>query len=346
VTLTGSTGSGGSTGSTGLTGLTGSTAPTAPAALFDRVVADVGTAFGVTGVGWLARGGQKSALACVLGARRAVVKVTLVAPGDDPEYVIGRARREAGILAAVDSPRVVGLLRDVVELRDGDGDGDGDGGDGDGDGDGSVYGVAWVEEYLDGVDVDRLLGPPWEFDAVARLVAHVGQALAACHRAGIVHRDLSPDNVRRGEDGGFRLMDPGLARYLSEGEVLTTFRIGTFGYQSPEHVPGSEVRPAGDVYVLGVLAYQALTGELPVPADRTLIEYLDRLHRGGLPAVESKRPDTPAELGRVVNRCLLRLPEERYGSGDELLAELRRVGGVFEPYLVADSDGDERHEGG
>ena len=92
---------------------------------------------------------------------------------------------------------------------------------------------------------------------------------------------------------------------------------------------------AGDVYVLGALAYQALTGELPVPADRTLIEYLDRLHRGGLPAVESQRPDTPPELGRVVDRCLLRPLEDRYGSGDELLAELRAIGGVFDPYLPA-----------
>jgi serine/threonine-protein kinase len=247
-----------------------------------------------------------------------VAKVQLVPPGDDPADVIGRARRETGILAAVDSPRVVRLLRDLVELRDDAG---------------AVYGVAWIEEFLDGVGVDTQLGQPWEIARVARLVVDLGQALAAFHEAGIVHRDLSPDNVREGADGGFRLLDPGLARYLSQGEILETFRIGTFGYQSPEHVPGCEVRPAGDVYVLGVLAFRALTGELPVPADRTLIEYLDRLHRGGLPAVGSQRPDTPPELGRVVDRCLLRPPEDRYGSGAELLADLREAGGVFEPYL-------------
>ena len=141
------------------------------------VVADLESALGVTELVPLAQGGQKFVLRCLRQGRQVAVKVLLVPPGPAVHDARDRAERETAVLAAVDSRRVVRLLGDVVELRY----------------EGNLpYGVAWVEELLDGADLDTRLGQSWETDRVARLVVHLAEALAAFHQKGIVHRDLNP----------------------------------------------------------------------------------------------------------------------------------------------------------
>lgn len=255
------------------------------------VLTDLARALGVSELIPLARGGQKFVLRALREGRPVAVKALLVPPG--PAFAVAweRATRETDVLAAVDSPGLVRLLGGPRELRFA----------------GSLpYGVAWTEELLDGADLETLLGAPWEPAETVRLLVHLAGSLAALHAKGIVHRDLNPGNVRRRENGGYCLMDPGLAYFMAEEDPGDAHCIGTIGYLSPEHAPGGSVLAPSDVYCLGILIYRALTGQLPTAPDRTL------------------PPDTPEALTRIVERCLQRDPALRFADGVALLEELAR----------------------
>ena len=261
------------------------------------VFVDLAGALGVTELVPLARGGQKFVLRALCQDRPVAVKAMLVPPGPLYAAALERARRENRVLAAVDSPRVVRLLGEMRELKY----------------QGVLpYGLAWTEELLDGTDVDKLLGSPWQPAEAARLLVHLAEALAVLHAEGIVHRDLNPGNVRRRADGGYCLMDPGLARFLAEEDPADAHCIGTVGYLSPEHAPGGVIGPPSDIYCLGILIYQALTTELPEKPD------------AALPA------DTPAPLRRIVERCLRQDSSERFADGAELVTELAQHPGLCE----------------
>ncbi|NUP53192.1 MAG: protein kinase [Catenulispora sp.] len=278
--------------------------PADPSSVFD----DLGTALGVTELVPLAQGGQKFVLRALRQGRPVAVKAMLVPPGPLYAAALERARRETRVLAAVDSPRLVRLLGEMRELRY----------------QGVVpYGLAWTEELLDGSDLEELLGSPWRPAEAARLLVHLAEALAALHAEGIVHRDLNPGNVRRRADGGYCLMDPGLARFLTDEDPADAHCIGTVGYLSPEHVPGGAVGPPSDVYCLGILIHQALTAELPTAPDA------------------APPPETPAALTRIIDRCLRLKPAERFADGGELLAELARHPDLRESAFDDDSAPDD-----
>ena len=266
------------------------------------VFADLAANLGVRELVPLAQGGQKFVLRALRDGQPVAVKVILVPPGG-PEHAVAltKARRETRVLAAVDTPRVVRLVADVRELTY----------------NGTLpYGVAWVEELLDGEDLDTLLGSPWAAPDAARLLVHLAEALAALHANGIVHRDLAPVNVRRRGDGGYCLMDPGLAWFPAEGDPGDADRIGTRGYLSPEHVPGGVVGPPSDVYCLGILIFQALAGTLPSP-DLSL------------------PPGTPSGLADIVERCLSPDPADRFADGAALMDALSEHPELFSAAVPA-----------
>ena len=260
------------------------------------VFADLAATLGVSELVPLAQGGQKFVLRAVRQGQPVAVKAMLVPPGPAFAVALERARRETGVLAAVDSPRLVRLIGELRELRY----------------DGVLpYGVAWVEELLDGKDLDTLLGTPWAPADATRLLVHLAEAVAALHAKGIVHRDLNPGNVRRRADGGYCLMDPGLAQVLAQDDPGDAHCVGTPGYLSPEHAPGGAVRPPSDVYCLGILIFEALTGALPEPP------------------VAPLPPDIPEALARIIERCLQPEPGKRFADGADLLAELARHPELF-----------------
>lgn len=285
------------------------------------VLHGLATALDVSELVPLAQGGQKFVLRAVRRGRPAAVKAMLVPPGPAFAVALERARRETAVLAAVDSPRVVRLL-DGPRILTYDGR--------------LPYGVAWTEELLDGEDLDALLdGRPWAAPHAARLLVHLAEAVAALHAKGIVHRDLTPANVRRRADGGYCLMDPGLAHFLGEPDPADADRIGTIGYRSPEHAPGSTVQAASDVFCVGILVYQALTGQPVVDPGSTREQERARLAECAFDSVRSSLcPHIHEPLSRVLRRCLHPDPERRFADGRALLDELERQEGVFGPFFI------------
>ncbi|WP_121701489.1 serine/threonine-protein kinase [Streptomyces sp. E5N298] len=266
----------------------------------------------------LAQGGQKFVFVCALETVPAVAKVVLLpSSGPDRDHVLERAQREVEVLAAIDSPRVVRVLSEVVELEIAD----------------DVQAVAWVEEYLDGKDMRQDLDKTWNYDRVARLIAQIGEGLADFHEIDVVHRDLSPANIRELSDGSFVLMDPGLARHLAKSALTGIFQPGTVGHRSPEHIPGGDVQPASDIFALGILAYRALTGVFPIDPSGAEDDYYRRLRDYDSPPIENRCPGIPKPLGDAINRCLKRQPARRYLDGLELIEYLQKNTDVFGSYF-------------
>jgi serine/threonine-protein kinase len=181
------------------------------------------------------------------------------------------------------------------------------------------HAVCWAEEYLDGQDVGGLLGEKWNDADTVRMLHDIALGLKACHDLDVVHRDISPGNVRCCTDGRFVLMDPGFARHLAKTALTGEFQPGTPGFRSPEHVPGGEPTPASDIFGLGVLAFLARSSILPVDYNGDDDDYYRRLTEMQSPSLRSMCPDASNALVGIVDRCLQRQPARRYLDGSELL---------------------------
>jgi transcription elongation GreA/GreB family factor len=162
---------------------------------------------------------------------------------------------------------------------------------------------------------------------VARAVAlgvQIAAAVAHAHRAGIVHRDIKPQNVLVTTDGAAKVGDFGIARAAAETQVTQPGIVwGSLPYLAPEQLRGEPASPASDVYSLGVVLYQMLAGRPPYEADTVAGLAYQQLHSEPTP-LRALNPLVPAELVRIIQRALARAPEERYPSARELLVDLRR----------------------
>ena len=156
---------------------------------------------------------------------------------------------------------------------------------------------------------ERLRRAPMSIREAASLTRQIAAGLAAAHDAGIVHRDLKPSNVVITESGHVRILDFGLAKAVSiDQETVTALTlegttVGTIGYMSPEQAQGVELDARTDVWSLGTVAHEMLTGQLPFPAG-TMAEFLLALMSTEPQPVQALRPDTPPELEAVVRRAL------------------------------------------
>ena len=271
-----------------------------------ELLEEVRAALGTSELEPLRRGGQKMVYRSALQGVPCVVKIVPIPDTAHSDEVLERARREVELLSSVESPYVVRVLSEAVEVGD------------------RPEAVCWVEELLDGSDLGDLMDTfPWQLDDVWALIKDVAEGLSACHELDVVHRDLSPGNVRRRASGRFALMDPGFARHLSKTALTGVYQPGTPGYCTPEHVPGGHPMPASDMFALGILAFQALTGRLPVPYSGDQGAYWDALRRADAPAVKTGRDDVPDDLANVVDRCLQRQAARRYLDAAELMEELQ-----------------------
>jgi serine/threonine protein kinase len=191
----------------------------------------------------------------------------------------------------------------------------------------------YTMEYLDGGSLaGRLAAAPLAPRAAAELAQTLARAVHFAHERGFVHRDLKPANVLLAADGTPKIADFGLAKQLGEhaGDPAAPYRtesgaiLGTPGYMAPEQAEGKkEVGPAADVYALGAILYECLTGRPPFKA-ATVLETLDQV-RGQEPVPISRlQPRVPRDLETVCLKCLAKEPARRYGSAAALADDLGR----------------------
>lgn len=191
-------------------------------------------------------------------------------------------------------------------------------------------GVAYlVMRLLRGGSVKDLLEHgPLSLGNTVRLVEQVGNALATAHRVGIIHRDLKPANILLDEDGNAYLADFGIAKNLSDPnrEEMTQADavIGSPAYISPEQIKSEFVRPQADIYCLGVVMYELLTGKVPFQGTTPIAVMYQHLS-SPLPSLAVNRADLPPVLDTVISKATAKDPMDRYASVELLLAELRQA---------------------
>ena len=185
-----------------------------------------------------------------------------------------------------------------------------------------------IEEFLSGVDLQRKLEDHDHLPAAVRVryLNELAQGLDFVHHRGLVHRDLSPRNVRILHDHTVKIMDFGLAKDLAEA-TLTGFgeNFATIGYTAPEQITATrEVDHRTDIFSFGVIAYALLTFTNPFTAG-TMAEFIDHVcHRQPRP-VRELWPQCPERLAEMIERCMRKAPERRFESCTEILQILREV---------------------
>jgi serine/threonine-protein kinase len=236
--------------------------------------------------------------------RKVALKVLHPHYTEDEEYV-ARFRHEARAVAQLSHPHIV----TVIDRGEDDGQ------------------QFIVFEYVDGENLKQLVersGPLPPRRAV-ELALEIADALAFAHEHGLVHRDVKPQNVLLTPDGAAKVTDFGIARSLDveHGVTQTGTVLGTSNYLSPEQAGGKPTTPSTDVYSLGVVLYELLTGEVPFAGENFVAVAMKHINEPP-PDVLEKRPDVSLRLAAAVDRALAKDPAERFGSMDQFAWELRQ----------------------
>jgi eukaryotic-like serine/threonine-protein kinase len=236
--------------------------------------------------------------------RRVAIKLMNREVSSDSDE-LERFRREARAVAQLSHPHIVG----VIDA---------------GEDDGRPY---IVFEYVEGETLkDRIrrqgrLPIP---EAVAYAI-EIARALGAAHAHHIVHRDVKPQNVLIDEEGSAKVTDFGIARTLDEEGLTADGRVlGTTDYVSPEQALGQQVTGQSDLYSLGIVLYEMLTGEVPFKGENQVAVAMKHV-REQLPDVQRRRPEISAALAAVVDHATTKRPEQRYANDAELIADLEDV---------------------
>jgi eukaryotic-like serine/threonine-protein kinase len=223
---------------------------------------------------------------------------------NDPDQ-LERFRREARAVASLNHPHIV----TVIDA---------------GEDDGAPY---IVFEYVEGETLKeriRRLGRLPVSEAVAYAI-EIGRALECAHDNRLVHRDVKPQNVLIDPEGRAKVTDFGIARSLEAQGLTATGRVlGTTDYVSPEQALGHEVTGQSDIYSLGIVLYEMLTGETPYKADTQVAVAMKHV-RDPLPDVQRRRPEISASLARVVERATAKETQNRYSDVAEMVHDLEEV---------------------
>ncbi len=192
-------------------------------------------------------------------------------------------------------------------------------------------------EYVEGQTLaDKISGRPLPIAEIVDIGIQVADALDEAHRKGITHRDIKPANLMLTSREQVKILDFGLAKVtLPEGQALgsdistvmkteTGVVMGTVQYMSPEQVLGKEVDHRSDIFSLGVVLYETATGRLPFTGTSSS-ETMDRILHGQPEAIARFNYDVPAELERIIRKCLEKERERRYQSAQDLLVDLKNL---------------------
>lgn len=225
---------------------------------------------------------------------------------DDKDF-IARFEREAKNVAALRHPNIVQVYDfDVVN--------------------GMPY---MVMEFIEGPSLKGYLedlahqGQTLPLNEAIRIISEIGEALAYAHQRGMIHRDVKPANVMMDVTGRVILTDFGIAKIITGPSYTATgATIGTPAYMSPEQGLGRAGDHRADIYSLGVMLYQLVTGQLPYDADTPLAVMLKHVN-DPLPSPRSVKPDLPEGLERIILKSMAKSAEERFDSVNDMLAALK-----------------------
>jgi serine/threonine-protein kinase len=235
--------------------------------------------------------------------RRVAIKILNGRHANDDQF-IERFRREAKNAAALNHPNIVSIY-DRGEAEE-------------------TYYIAM--EFLDGRTLKELIvsrgAAP--VNVAIEYARQILSALRFAHRHGIVHRDIKPHNVMVDGEGRVKVTDFGIARAGTSQMTEAGSIVGTAQYLSPEQARGGEVDPRSDLYSLGIVLYELLTGKTPFDGETPVEIAMKHLSTAPKPP-STLRPDVPPALDMVVMRALAKNPDDRYQSADEMEGDLDRV---------------------
>ncbi len=190
---------------------------------------------------------------------------------------------------------------------------------------GEEHDLAYIAmEFLKGHDLSRYTKPDrlLPLDRVASILVRAAQALDYAHRQNVVHRDIKPANVMyEPESDTLKLTDFGIARITDSSKTKTGMVLGTPSYMSPEQLAGKKVDGRSDLFSLGVMGYQLITGSLPFKAE-SMASLMFKITNEDAPDLRHLRPDAPSCLAAIVNRMLSKQVTERYQKGEDLAHDL------------------------
>jgi WD40 repeat protein/serine/threonine protein kinase/DNA-binding SARP family transcriptional activator len=236
--------------------------------------------------------------------REVAVKVIRRRYADDPEF-IRRFEAEAQTVARLEHPYIVPLYDYWREPA----------------------GAYLVMRLLRGGNLlTSLESGPWDVEPALKMLDQITSALAAAHRQGVIHRDIKPANILFDEAGNAYLSDFGIAKQLMGDLQLTAAGaiMGTPDYISPEQLRDEPVGPPSDLYSLGAVLYETLTGERPFP-NVPIAMLLHKQLEEPFPPVSASRPDLPPQIDAVIQRATAKQPADRYGDALTLAEAFRQA---------------------
>jgi serine/threonine-protein kinase len=237
----------------------------------------------------------------------------------DPTF-LSRFTNEARVIAALEHPRIL----PVYDF-------------------GEAAGVPYIVMRLmpHGSLRDRLRRGPLSIAEAVRVIGQVAEALDYAHARRVIHRDLKPDNVLMDEAGNCYLSDFGIAKVVESSPVVSgTVGAGTPKYMAPEQIRGGRPTPRSDIYALGAMAFELLSGRPPFEAEDTPALMYMHVYEP-VPRLAEVRPDLPAavaSLQNVIDRAMAKAPEARYTTAGEFSASLARAAALLaQPSWLSDS---------
>ncbi len=215
------------------------------------------------------------------------------------ENLLERFRREAILIAKLDSPHIVKVYDVAVDHRN----------------------CFIAMEYVDGSDLKTILRfeAPLSLQRALKLLRAIAAGVAVAHEGGLIHRDLKPGNILISQQGEVKITDFGIARNIAETGLTESDTVwGTSHYIAPEQALGETLSTATDIYSLGVLFFQMLTGILPYPGDDPVAVALAHIQQP-VPALQSVNPSLPTTVAHLVQRMMAKNPVYRPENGARLI---------------------------
>ncbi len=236
----------------------------------------------------------------VLG-RTVAIKTMLPQYANDPSFA-ARFKQEAQAAAALQSPYIVSVY--------------------DWGKDADTYYI--VMEYLRGTDLKTGIRKHGALDCkkVAQIGSQIAQALSVAHKHDIIHRDIKPQNIMVQPDGNIKVMDFGIARAKNSHLTQDNSVLGTAHYVSPEQTQGKELGPTTDIYSLGIVMYEAATGQVPFQGDDAISVALKQVNEQPKPPSQLN-PNVDPQLEAIILKCMQKNPADRFQTADELSRTLR-----------------------